>query len=406
MQSHTILGSKTQRGVTQLSMELLFRTIDSQTIRASQSPSLIASLISVDASEAQIVSAAGYLDSVFGDGISSSRAATPMTVGKNNNVSSYLQQKYFGDLWNQSSLFASNHAILPTEKATLAPKSIKKNAERIRTSEKEREATDITLLADLPSSLAFWRPERITRTKAKLRFGNILQDSNWTPSTPRRNLPQRPTALPRLPDISDIVVSSSKNMEYSVLVSMYEVYNDRIFDLLTHPRNAKDIRRRPLLFKSTERSPDRKIVAGLRKVVCGSYEEALMVLETGLMERRVAGTGSNSVSSRSHGFFCLEVKRRPRGGMAGAWSSSQLTIVDLAGKFSPNTRKVLSNQAYTQISRLRESSKCQNGWCDSCRGRQNQRKLDVSRTMFANAVRRGRQQQGEFSFESVAETAS
>lgn len=126
-------------------------------------------------------------------------------------------------------------------------------------------------------------------------------------------------------------VQPNVNTDYSILVSMYEVYNDRIFDLLSHPRNLKDLRRRPLLFKSTETSPDRKLVAGLRKIVCGSYEEALMVLETGLMERRVAGTGSNSVSSRSHGFFCVEIKHRPTGGMSASWSGAQLTIVDLAG---------------------------------------------------------------------------
>jgi dolichol-phosphate mannosyltransferase len=47
---------------------------------------------------------------------------------------------------------------------------------------------------------------------------------------------------------------------------MYEVYNDRIFDLLTPPirSNAtKEYRRRPLLFKPTELSADRKVVAGL-----------------------------------------------------------------------------------------------------------------------------------------------
>lgn len=121
------------------------------------------------------------------------------------------------------------------------------------------------------------------------------------------------------------------NAEYTILVSMYEVYNDRIFDLLTIPTNTKDLRRRHLLFKSTEASPDRKVVAGLRKVVCGTYDEALMVLETGLHERRVAGTGSNSVSSRSHGFFVVEVKRRVKGGMSSLWSGATMTIVDLAG---------------------------------------------------------------------------
>lgn len=130
---------------------------------------------------------------------------------------------------------------------------------------------------------------------------------------------------------------------------MYEVYNDRIFDLLSpsvvpgpggvitrQGGNSQKDRRRPLLFKSTESSPDRKLVAGLRKVVCGSYEEAMMILETGLIERRIAGTGSNSVSSRSHGFFCLEVKKQVKGRRYGevTWAGNTLTVVDLAGMSS------------------------------------------------------------------------
>lgn len=115
---------------------------------------------------------------------------------------------------------------------------------------------------------------------------------------------------------------------------MYEVYNDRIFDLLTPPvksQATKEYRRRPLLFKPTELSPDRKVVAGLRKIVCTTFAEALMVLEAGLHERRVAGTGSNSVSSRSHGFICVEVKKRAKGRSGAAWGGSAFTIVDLAG---------------------------------------------------------------------------
>ena len=189
---------------------------------------------------------------------------------------------------------------------------------------------------------------RIMKSHAKVGFKNSLQDPTFTPSAPKRH-PQRPSALPQCPNISHLSVPSDTCAEYAILISMYEVYNDRIFDLLSHPRNPKDLRRRPLLFKPTEASPDRKVVAGLRKVVCGTYEEALMVLETGLVERRVAGTGSNSVSSRSHGFFCVEVKKRPKGGMSNAWSGAQLTIVDLAGKsrtrsliLRPNTKFILT----------------------------------------------------------------
>ncbi|CAM1507588.1 Fc.00g072290.m01.CDS01 [Cosmosporella sp. VM-42] len=151
--------------------------------------------------------------------------------------------------------------------------------------------------------------------------------------TPRRNL-NRPSALPQSPDVSSINVSCDPSADYVVVISMYEVHNDRIYDLLTPPSKSaatKEYRRRPLLFKSTELSPDRKVVAGLRKIVCTSFNEAIMVVEAGLQERRVAGTGSNSVSSRSHGFFCFEVKKRTRSRRSGSWGGNKLTIVDLAG---------------------------------------------------------------------------
>lgn len=179
-----------------------------------------------------------------------------------------------------------------------------------------------------------------------------IQGEYHIPPTPRRNLLTRPSALPLSPDISNIIVDSDPHAEYSVLISMYEVYNDRIFDLLTPAlpnKGTKDFRRRPLLFKFTEQSPDRKAVAGLRKIICSTLKEALMVLEAGLHERRVAGTGSNSVSSRSHGFFCVEVKKRKRGGR-GLWGGSALTIVDLAG--SERAR-----DAKTQGATLQEAGK-------------------------------------------------
>ncbi|KAI0398489.1 P-loop containing nucleoside triphosphate hydrolase protein [Xylariaceae sp. FL0594] len=238
--THTMLGSRTQRGLTQLALDVVFRSISSNMVDCDMSPALEASIQSSDASEANICQASAFLESTFGDMRSSragSRAATPM-------------------------------------------------------------------IGDHPSS-----------------------------QTPRRQL-QPPSALPQIPDISSIQTSCDPSAEYAIVISMYEVYNDRIFDLLTPPvklNATKEYRRRPLLFKCTETSPDRKVVAGLRKVICSSFQEALMVLEAGLHERRVAGTGSNSVSSRSHGFFCIEIKKRRRGRANGPWGTSTLSIVDLAG---------------------------------------------------------------------------
>jgi hypothetical protein len=180
------------------------------------------------------------------------------------------------------------------------------------------------------------RKKKVDKEKANLQQQG--ESMMGPPQTPSRRLLTRPSALPHQPDVSALSVSCDPAAEYAVVISMYEVYNDRIFDLLSPPVKSvatKEYRRRPLLFKPTEASPDRKVVAGLRKVVCGSLQQALMVLEAGLHERRVAGTGSNSVSSRSHGFFCVEVKKRAKTSrrhvMEGAWGGSTLTVVDLAG---------------------------------------------------------------------------
>ncbi|KAK4202788.1 P-loop containing nucleoside triphosphate hydrolase protein [Triangularia verruculosa] len=241
--SHTILGSKSQRGMIQLALDVIFRSLSDHLLDCSSHPTLEQSIASSDPSEALIFSAQNFLENVYADAPStfksSSRAPTPM-----------------------------------------------------------------------------------------------LSESIGPNSARRIN---RPSAFPQQPDISALSVSCDPSSEYAVVVSMYEVYNDRIFDLLTPPVKSsatKEYRRRPLLFKPTETSPDRKIVAGLRKVICGSLQEALLVLEAGLHERRVTGTSSNSVSSRSHGFFCVEVKKRTRASRKHGdlpWGGSTLTIVDLAG---------------------------------------------------------------------------
>ncbi|KAK4647320.1 uncharacterized protein QC761_124400 [Podospora bellae-mahoneyi] len=244
--SYTILGSKSQRGMIQLALDVIFRSLSDNLLDCSSYPPLEQSITNSDPSEALIFSAHNFLDSVYADApatfkSSSSRAPTPM-----------------------------------------------------------------------------------------------LSESVGPSSNQHRRM-NRPVAFPQQPDINALSVSCDPSSEYAVVVSMYEVYNDRIFDLLTPPTKSaatKEYRRRPLLFKPTETSPDRKIVAGLRKVICGDLQQALLVLEAGLHERRVTGTSSNSVSSRSHGFFCVEVKKRTRASRKHGdlpWGGNILTIVDLAG---------------------------------------------------------------------------
>lgn len=81
--SHTILGSRSQRGLTQLSLDLLYCSLDQKTLHPSTSLSLVSSLSATDMSEGQILSASNFLDSVYGESLQergNSRAPTPMMV--------------------------------------------------------------------------------------------------------------------------------------------------------------------------------------------------------------------------------------------------------------------------------------------------------------------------------------
>jgi hypothetical protein len=236
---------------------------------------------------------------------------------------------------------------------TGSPKSI-----RVTAAEKSLFSQSIvSMAASLSMIPAFMRTATANSSKIHTK-SPIKGDSYTTPHpTPRRNALQRPAVLPPSPDISYLTIEADSEAEYAILISMYEVYNDRIFDLLTPAmpgKSTKDFRRRALLFKSTEQSPDRKIVAGLRKIICGTMKEALMVLEAGLHERRVAGTGSNSVSSRSHGFFCVEVKKRRKSRTPGRWGGSALTIVDLAGSERARDAKT-QGQTLQEAGKINES---------------------------------------------------
>ncbi|KAF3921243.1 Kinesin-4 [Orbilia brochopaga] len=143
----------------------------------------------------------------------------------------------------------------------------------------------------------------------------------------------KPNSAPTKPSVASHAVqcTSSSNTKYAILMSIYEVYNDKIFDLLA-PSNAA--RRKALLFKSTRSSGDRKVVTGLRKVMVKDLYEGLQVLSVGQYQRSHGETGSNDKSSRSHCFISLELKKLKRSRLDHGHSSikeATFTIVDLAG---------------------------------------------------------------------------
>ncbi|OQE46432.1 hypothetical protein PENCOP_c001G04844 [Penicillium coprophilum] len=359
--SHTILGSKTERGMTQMALDVIFRSLEPtiKTEDSSITPVMLASLAAADASEAQLFSAQTFLEAVYGEPNGrTSRAQTPMSPSRANTP-----------LMVRSPLTLNSPQGSPTP-LPRTPGSFLTRPRSKPGSSREADLSFITSpngaaragLGQISTESSGWitpgfsHPTPYTHSNlfepksAKSRL-YVIKEPTPALNFPRRHVRERPCALPRLPDMSHLTVDMDSNADYVVLVSMYEVYNDRIFDLLSpsivsgqgnmsRGNNQKD-RRRPLLFKPTEGSPDRKLVAGLRKIACSNYDEALAILDVGLTERKVTGTGMNSVSSRSHGFFSLEVKKRTYSKRTGeySWAGNALTVVDLAGSERARTAK-------------------------------------------------------------------
>lgn len=281
-----------------------------------------------DPSEAQVMSAQMFIDAMYAEPLgasrASSRAPTPMVVRLPSSAISQplhsTSRHLYPSLLGSSESPKSIRVVVPVEEDIVQTK---------RTGPQSESFDTVPMESFVPS----YMQSTLAKAVKYVTKSPFKGEPSCIP-LPRRNLMQRPSVLPQSPDLGDLTVDVDPDADYAILISMYEVYNDRIFDLLTPAlpgKSVRDFKRRPLLFKPTEQSPDRKVVAGLRKIICGGMNEALMVLEAGLNERRVAGTGSNSVSSRSHGFFCVEVKKRKRSRVVHKWGGSAITIVDLAG---------------------------------------------------------------------------
>lgn len=120
-----------------------------------------------------------------------------------------------------------------------------------------------------------------------------------------------------------------RNYEYSIWLSYAEVYNEKIYDLLTNVEDAGagSSRSQPILLTRKALSmkpapssdnPDAdgplgKYISGLTHVRVDNAKEAKKLVKLGQLHRRVFGTLANSQSSRSHGIVTIKLLRKHRG---------------------------------------------------------------------------------------------
>lgn len=66
-QSHTILGTKSQRGITQMALDVLFQATGEQLVQSFYGAPAFTSLAAADVSEAHMFTATAFLDSMYGN---------------------------------------------------------------------------------------------------------------------------------------------------------------------------------------------------------------------------------------------------------------------------------------------------------------------------------------------------
>jgi kinesin family member 6/9 len=139
-------------------------------------------------------------------------------------------------------------------------------------------------------------------------------------------------------------INSRIEFEYTVSCTYMEIYNERIFDLLTdlsNPDNAKD-------FTIAEEKDGRgTFVRGLTEVEVKDENEALNLLFRGELSRTTAQHKLNRKSNRSHSIFTIYIQQRQRSGVSERVVHSKLHLVDLAG--SERLKKTMSSDADDQI---------------------------------------------------------
>eukprot|EP00794_Sanderia_malayensis_P003375 gene3375-3863_t len=137
----------------------------------------------------------------------------------------------------------------------------------------------------------------------------IIGDQHWQGIIPRI-----------VQDIFNYIYTMDENLEFHIKVSYYEIYLDRIRDLL-------DVSKQNLaVHEDRNRVP---YVKGASERFVSSPEEVMEVIAEGKANRHIAVTNMNEHSSRSHSIFLINVKQENTETQKKL--SGKLYLVDLAG---------------------------------------------------------------------------
>ncbi|CAH2001131.1 unnamed protein product [Acanthoscelides obtectus] len=133
--------------------------------------------------------------------------------------------------------------------------------------------------------------------------------------------PQKQGIIPRIVnDIFNHIYAMEENLEFHIKVSYFEIYMDKIRDLLDVSKVNLSVH------EDKNRVP---YVKGATERFVSSPEEVFEAIEEGKSNRHIAVTNMNEHSSRSHSVFLINVKQENLENQKKL--SGKLYLVDLAG---------------------------------------------------------------------------
>lgn len=135
----------------------------------------------------------------------------------------------------------------------------------------------------------------------------------------------------RLSEPPSTSTGSYKLHSARVLCSFYEIYNEKVYDLLQG--DASPTSETAQSSRVREHPEDGAYVENLYYQKISTYEEAAALMSAGLRQRVVAETKMNAASSRSHAVFSIVIKQSltAYNESAAVDRSSKIVLVDLAG---------------------------------------------------------------------------
>eukprot|EP01065_Artemidia_motanka_P002460 TRINITY_DN11179_c1_g2_i1.p1 TRINITY_DN11179_c1_g2~~TRINITY_DN11179_c1_g2_i1.p1 ORF type:complete len:1629 (+),score=648.50 TRINITY_DN11179_c1_g2_i1:36-4889(+) len=118
--------------------------------------------------------------------------------------------------------------------------------------------------------------------------------------------------------------SDERIQSYEVVGSYYEIYNEKVYDLLDNDKTADGLRVR-------EHPLTGPYVEGLRTVTVALHDEVVLLMQQGNRRRHTNQTRLNDHSSRSHAIFTLTLKQTLYRDGELIEYLSKINLVDLAG---------------------------------------------------------------------------